>query len=403
MRYRVDPRLEPLGGPQDWDHLKLRASHRVFRDFIFGGDSAPAPDPAIGQAALQEAELGKEMAGVARDQLSWNKEQYADLAPTLKKILAQQVEAGNLSADSAKSQWDHYEKTYLPVEKQMAKEAMAEGTPEQQEAEAATARVDVKTSFDNQRASSGRDLARMGVNPTSGRYASLERQSEATQAAAEAGAATGARTNARMRGIALRSGTAQFGRNMPQTGIAANAQAVSAGSSAANVGTGSLAAANAGVASAAPWFSGATAAYNASGGLNIGAYDATMKGYSADQQRQAGMWQGLGSGVGSAAALYMLSTKKAKDKTGDVSPAKAVAKFASLPVERWKYKKGAGDEGEHIGTYAEDFKKTFGVGDGKTISVIDAIGVTMAAVKGLAQKVESIGGGARFARTGVAA
>ncbi|HWQ39164.1 MAG TPA: hypothetical protein VNM24_11260, partial [Burkholderiales bacterium] len=48
------------------------------------------------------------------------------------------------------------------------------------------------------------------------------------------------------------------------------------------------------------------------------------------------------------------------------------------------------DQATHVGPYAEDFAKRFGVGDGKTISVIDAVGVTLAAVKGVAKKVDRL-------------
>ncbi len=49
--------------------------------------------------------------------------------------------------------------------------------------------------------------------------------------------------------------------------------------------------------------------------------------------------------------------------------------------------------------YAEDFAREFGVGDGTKINVIDAVGVTLAAVKGVAQKVHRLE--ARMARRGI--
>jgi hypothetical protein len=42
-----------------------------------------------------------------------------------------------------------------------------------------------------------------------------------------------------------------------------------------------------------------------------------------------------------------------------------------------------------VGSYATDFQAAFGVGDGVTISPIDAIGVCLAAIQALSQKVES--------------
>jgi hypothetical protein len=64
---------------------------------------------------------------------------------------------------------------------------------------------------------------------------------------------------------------------------------------------------------------------------------------------------------------------------------------AGLTVERWRYKPETGMEQQsHIGPYAEDFRAAFGVGDGVTISTIDAIGVCLGAIKALSAKVESL-------------
>ena len=43
-----------------------------------------------------------------------------------------------------------------------------------------------------------------------------------------------------------------------------------------------------------------------------------------------------------------------------------------------------------VGSHAEDFQAAFGVGDGVTISPIDAISVCLAAIQALSQKVESL-------------
>lgn len=73
-----------------------------------------------------------------------------------------------------------------------------------------------------------------------------------------------------------------------------------------------------------------------------------------------------------------------------------------MPVEQWKYKDGMGDGGEHIGPYAEDFQAATGKGDGATIPVVDAIGVTMKAVQELNQKVDKIAGKKHMMAGGIA-
>jgi hypothetical protein len=259
-----------------------------------GGGGVPQPDPAIAAAAAKNSALGDEMAGVARDSMAWNKDQYEQLAPYFKKILDQQVEMGNLSADTAKSQWGHYQSTYLPVEQQLGKDAMTEGSVAQQEAEANQARAAVGDQFDAQRQAQRRDLELRGVNPASPAAVAAGGMSGASQAAAEAGAMNTARNNARMRGIQLRSNVAQLGRSVPSTALSADSNAVTAGSSAVNTGAASMVARNSGVAAAAPWYTGAVNANASGGNLNLGSYDASMKGYQAQMQQQAGMFQGLG-------------------------------------------------------------------------------------------------------------
>lgn len=61
-----------------------------------------------------------------------------------------------------------------------------------------------------------------------------------------------------------------------------------------------------------------------------------------------------------------------------------------MPVEEWTYKQGVADEGRHIGPYAEDFQAATGKGDGKTINLMDAVGVNMKATQELSQKVEQV-------------
>lgn len=90
-------------------------------------------------------------------------------------------------------------------------------------------------------------------------------------------------------------------------------------------------------------------------------------------------------GVQGAAALATLfSSRTLKDIGPEVDGADVLAAVADLEVGRWNYR---GDDAEHIGPYAEDFREAFGVGDGKTINVIDAIGVLFAAVKELTARL----------------
>lgn len=83
-----------------------------------------------------------------------------------------------------------------------------------------------------------------------------------------------------------------------------------------------------------------------------------------------------------------------RDRKEDIEPVdrqRILEQFATLPVKRWKYRKRASDR-QHIGPMAGQFRKTFGVGNSseKYISLVDANGVTMAAVQALYRKVEKL-------------
>ena len=93
--------------------------------------------------------------------------------------------------------------------------------------------------------------------------------------------------------------------------------------------------------------------------------------------------EGIISGGGSSRAF--------KTRDGEIDTASVLAGVTALPVDAWRHKPETGlEQRSHIGPYVEDFQKAFGVGDGVTISSIDAIGVCLAAIKALSAKVESL-------------
>jgi hypothetical protein len=53
-------------------------------------------------------------------------------------------------------------------------------------------------------------------------------------------------------------------------------------------------------------------------------------------------------------------------------------KLKELQLYTWKYK---GDDTTHFGPMAQDFKKKFGIGDGKTLHLADVMGVVLASQK----------------------
>ena len=114
------------------------------------------------------------------------------------------------------------------------------------------------------------------------------------------------------------------------------------------------------------------------------------------------------SGVGNIGRLFFPSSRELKrDPEGvglssprNIDHEETLTKVEKLPVERWRYKEGLGlGDRDHVGAYAQDVKSIFGIGDGETIDVVDAIGIGLSATKGLAERVRRVEHGIGLAAT----
>lgn len=97
----------------------------------------------------------------------------------------------------------------------------------------------------------------------------------------------------------------------------------------------------------------------------------------------------VGSVASLAAMLAMMSasSKSFKENNEPIDHGQTLDGVNRLTVEAWTYK---GDDQKHIGPYAEEFRKTFGLGSEFVIDPIDAVGVCLSAIKALTQRVENL-------------
>lgn len=93
-----------------------------------------------------------------------------------------------------------------------------------------------------------------------------------------------------------------------------------------------------------------------------------------------------GQVIGSALAFF--SSEKLKHDHG--AEENLLKKLKKVRVNRWQYK---GDDKTHVGPFSEEFNREFGIETKRPdmINVIDALGVTMGAIKELDKKVEANG------------
>lgn len=370
----------------------MTRSHRRFEArlgprFCSCSDAPPPPDPAIGQAAVENAEVAREVLAFNKQVYEEGKPRQAEYAKLVDKIVTQQMDLGEKSAALSQDYADYMKGTFRPIEQALADEAAEAGGLEDQETLAAEAGVDVSTNFEASRAAQLRDMSRVGANPNSGAYLSADTSSRVMEAASRAKAMNDARTQAKNLGWAKKMDVANVGRNLPSSQATSAGIALNAGNAATANAAAPTTMANQSAAQMNAGYGASVNANTAAGGLYQSQYDAQMRGWGAEQQANAGTAQGLGQ---LATVAYFMSSKKLKHNKEKVSAEIILNGLKKLPVEKWDYKKGVADEGKHIGAYAEDFQKEFGVGDGKTISVIDAVGVSMAAIKGLSRQVDRI-------------
>jgi hypothetical protein len=76
------------------------------------------------------------------------------------------------------------------------------------------------------------------------------------------------------------------------------------------------------------------------------------------------------------------SSRELKTAFESLDTREVLSKLSEIPVTSWTYKSDPVAR-RHYGLIAEDFQAAFGLGDGKSISTVDAQGVAMAAIQGL--------------------
>ena len=259
------------------------------------GGGAPSPDPLIGQAARANAETAKEA-------LAWYKDLYtSELLPMQKEqqalgrsLIDRYLSNMDKQQDFADKQNAYYEQTFKPVEQQMVRDAMDYDSDANIRRRSGIAAANVEQQFSNAQQENARNLSRYGLNPNSSAFAATNERLMRESALQKAGAATGAAFDTMDRGIALRAGASNFGRNMPNTAAAYYGGANATGANAMNTSTQAINTANQNANTMGQGFGSFYQGNSSAGNLALGDYNARTQGYQADQAATGGLFQGLG-------------------------------------------------------------------------------------------------------------
>lgn len=173
------------------------------------------------QADMANA-TNQESIQLSRDQLDWEKQKYAEDAPTraAAEKRAQEVSDASLASmnyamNQAKDSEAYNKGTFRPLEQQLVSGAQTYDTPGRRNQEAGAAVAEVNRQVGAQRLATAQELAQSGVSPESGKAQALASMVDVGAAKAAAGADYTARKNVEQQGYARMADAAALGRNLP--------------------------------------------------------------------------------------------------------------------------------------------------------------------------------------------
>jgi hypothetical protein len=251
------------------DAFRAVAGH--MRLYGKGGSSAPLPDPAIGQAALQNVQLGKDWLDFANQQFKEGNIRQADLDALTKRVTESQLAAQDTSNKWAAEDRDRYKSVFQPLQDAYIDKGKRYASAENQGKNAAEAVADVNQGAAQARAASTRNMAAMGITPSSGRFEGISRAQETLNGLSAAGAVNTARQQTRDKGDAMLADAINMGNWRANQGVMQSG------------------------------FQGAMGGYSSGAGILNQQYGNRLNAWGMQQQANAQSAGGLISGIGQLA------------------------------------------------------------------------------------------------------
>jgi hypothetical protein len=262
-----------------------------------GGSNAPAPDPALIAAQIKSM-------GIQDDAIMRVLANSEELQPLQREQMQFGLDSSRTAYNESKDDrnWMLDRRGALStLQDTQISDARTFNTQQRQDELAGAAIGDVTQGFSSARGQQNRGLARMGIDPNSGRSLAMGNQMSIAQAAAQAGAANKTRQAARMEGMALSDRASNALAGYPAMGMAATGAG-------AGYGAAGLSTVNAGLAGMNSGYGAAGTIAGQMGSNATGMYGAQAN-YKNNQDQIAASndpWSsilGAATGVGTAAGI----------------------------------------------------------------------------------------------------
>lgn len=284
--------------PKAWESLMM---------FKKGGGSAPSPDPNIGKAAMMEAELGEKYLSFAKEQFATANERQAEQDKLAAQVTNQQLKASDTALGWAEADRNRYQNTFVPLQDEFINTAKNWDSAERQDKLAAEAKADVINNATQQRQQTQRQMTAMGIDPTSGRYASVDRAGEMATGLAAAGAENTTRNQIRKEAVAMKGDAINLGSGLAVNPASSLGLGVQTGASAYGTTSANNAQSAGNAAMVGSGFQTAMQGYGAQANILNQQYQNQLSAWQANQSAQAQGTAGLLGGIGSVAGMAMVA------------------------------------------------------------------------------------------------
>ena len=261
-------------------------------------EAPPPPDySGIANASAESAQLSFQL---GREQLAWAREQYYKDRELTDSIVSKAGAAMDANDATARADRLRYEKTYQPLEDDLANDARSYSTDERRDKDMGRAMATVATQFDQTRQAALQQLEGFGIDPSSTRYAALDIGTRAAKAAAMAAAGNQAAERVDAMGRALRSEAINVGRGYPGQVATQYGTALNAGNQAVNSQLAATASGANTMGTAQGWTGVGNQSLGVWGNALTSGYNAQMAQFNANQNASSGWGSALGliGGIG---------------------------------------------------------------------------------------------------------
>jgi hypothetical protein len=154
-------------------------------------------------------------------QMDFAQRQYEEMKPLAERVANQQMAAQEQQMKQAQDYYDYQQKTFRPLEQGLVAQVQQYNTEGNRAQLAAQASADAANAFQSAQGVSNREMARRGINASSGAALMMRNQNALGLAGMTAGAATNARRQAEQTGFARSMDVTGLGRGLAGASLGA--------------------------------------------------------------------------------------------------------------------------------------------------------------------------------------